>query len=312
MLDKLEKIKALVDTDPQKAIEEILKIDEEDRGYEIISEWGRVENNLGNYERALELFMSIKGEGEKDEKWNYRVGYAYSGLEKYEEANKFLIKALEINSNYPWPYFELGWNLKKLGREDEALDYLEKMLKFEPNDVNTFLTMGDIYFERSQFDKSLECYLKVEELGEKDFVLNLNIGFCMNEVGRSEEALKYYLKALEEASDNSLLISQIGVTYGALGDLEEGIKFLKRAYEMGRDDVWLNSDKYMKKASEKGELNGWVDLELAWNFAEIGEKEAAKGYLANVEKYLNINDEGVSRDYKIVKAQIESLPTLLA
>ena len=30
------------------------------------------------------------------------------------------------------------------------------------------------------------------------------------------------------------------------------------------------------------------------------------------EKYLNINDERVSRDYKIVKAQIESLPTLLA
>ena len=175
MLDKLEIIKALVDTDPKEAIEEILKIDEEDRDYEIISEWGRAENNLGNYERALELFMSIKEEGEKDKKWNYRVGYAYSGLEKYEEANKFLMKALEINSNYPWPYFELGWNLKKLGREDEALDYLEKMLKFEPNDVNTFLTMGDIYFERSQFDKSLECYLKVEELGEKDFVLNLSL-----------------------------------------------------------------------------------------------------------------------------------------
>ena len=75
---------------------------------------------------------------------------------------------------------------------------------------------------------------------------------------------------------------------------------------------FIEAIKYMKKASEKGELNGWVDLELAWNFAEIGEKEAAKGYLANVEKYLNINDEGVSRDYKIVKAQIESLPTLLA
>ena len=68
----------------------------------------------------------------------------------------------------------------------------------------------------------------------------------------------------------------------------------------------------MNKAEEKGELNGWVDLELAWNFAEIGEKEAARTYLTNVEKYLDINDKGVSRDYKIVKAQIDSLPTLLA
>ena len=94
MLKELkEKIKDLVDKDPSGAIEEILKIDEKERDYEIISEWGRAENNIGNYSKALELFMSIKEEGEKDEKWYYRVGYSYSGLENYEESNKFLNKS---------------------------------------------------------------------------------------------------------------------------------------------------------------------------------------------------------------------------
>ena len=116
MLKELkEKIKDLVDKDPSGAIEEILKIDEKERDYEIISEWGRAENNIGIYSKALELFMSIKEGGEKDEKWYYRVGYSYSGLENYEESNKFLTRAIEINPEYPWPYFEFGWNLKKLG-----------------------------------------------------------------------------------------------------------------------------------------------------------------------------------------------------
>ena len=69
--------------------------------------------------------MSIKERGRKGRKWYYRVGYSYSGLKNYEESNKFLRRAIEINPEYPWPYFELGWNLKKLGKNEEALKYFK-------------------------------------------------------------------------------------------------------------------------------------------------------------------------------------------
>ena len=68
----------------------------------------------------------------------------------------------------------------------------------------------------------------------------------------------------------------------------------------------------MKKASEKGELNGWVDLELAWNFAELGEKEAAKEYLNKVKNYLDINNEDVSKDYKIINSILETIPNFFS
>ena len=70
--------------------------------------------------------------------------------------------------------------------------------------------------------------------------------------------------------------------------------------------------KYMKKASEKGELNGWVDLELAWNFAELGEKEAAKEHLNKVKNYLDINNEDVSKDYKIINSILETIPNFFS
>lgn len=75
-----EKIALLNDEEKyQEIVDMILEIKEKDRDFEIISEWGRAENNLGNYKKALEILFSIKEEGEEDSLWNYRVGYAYSG-----------------------------------------------------------------------------------------------------------------------------------------------------------------------------------------------------------------------------------------
>lgn len=130
-------------------------------------------------------------------------------------------------------------------------------------------------------------------MGREDEWIYSQFAWTLEKLNKEEEAIENYKKALTYNKYDSWILYHLGICLRKVGSFIEAIK-------------------YMKKASEKGELNGWVDLELAWNFAEIGEKEAAKGYLANVEKYLNINDEGVSRDYKIVKAQIESLPTLLA
>ena len=57
---------------------------------------------------------------------------------------------------------------------------------------------------------------------------------------------------------------------------------------------------------------GWTDLELAWNYAEIDEKEVAKEYLENVEKYLDINSDAVKEDYNIVKFLINAMPIMFS
>lgn len=110
-----EKIALLNDEEKyQEIVDIVLATKEEEREFEIISEWGRAENNLGNYEKAIEILISVEDEGKEDSLWNYRMGYAYSGLENYEKAAEYFEKSKNLDPDYAWTYFELGWNLQRI------------------------------------------------------------------------------------------------------------------------------------------------------------------------------------------------------
>lgn len=70
----------------QEIVDAIMEIPPEDRDYVLISHLGRALNNLGNYEEALQQFMTIAEEGKEDPLWHYRVGVSYYYLEQYDEA----------------------------------------------------------------------------------------------------------------------------------------------------------------------------------------------------------------------------------
>ncbi|MRN53998.1 cell wall assembly protein [Paenibacillus sp. LC-T2] len=70
----------------QEIVDAIMEIPPEDRDYVLISHLGRAFNNLGNYEEALQQFMTIAEEGKEDPLWHYRVGVSYYYLEQYDEA----------------------------------------------------------------------------------------------------------------------------------------------------------------------------------------------------------------------------------
>ena len=70
----------------QKIIDEILKIPESERDYDLINHLGRAYNNVGRYSDAIDLFMSVAAQGQNDALWHFRMGYAYYWLSMYEDA----------------------------------------------------------------------------------------------------------------------------------------------------------------------------------------------------------------------------------
>lgn len=85
--------------DYEKIIARILEIDEWQYQYILVSQAARAYNNLGSYQKALELLMTVKEQGTEDCLWFYRLGYAYFYLNKRKEAATCFEKVLEFDAD---------------------------------------------------------------------------------------------------------------------------------------------------------------------------------------------------------------------
>ena len=79
-------------------INAISKIPETERSYELICLLARAYNNTNDYEKALNLLLSVEKEGTYDPIWHYRIGYAYYYLNMPEQAEKSFERVLESDS----------------------------------------------------------------------------------------------------------------------------------------------------------------------------------------------------------------------
>lgn len=79
----------------QLIVDAILELAEAERTPELTGWLGRSLNNLGQYEKALEWLLTVPEEA-RDGIWHYRVGFAYTYLQRYEEAVRAFTNANEL------------------------------------------------------------------------------------------------------------------------------------------------------------------------------------------------------------------------
>lgn len=114
----LEKLDAWHEEDEfQEIVDAITEIPEEERDYVLTSHLGRALNNLGQYEEALEQYLSIEEEGEGDPLWHYRIGVSYYYLKRYDEALKAFTIADELEPDDEDTLEFLGWIKRKLAKK---------------------------------------------------------------------------------------------------------------------------------------------------------------------------------------------------
>ena len=100
----------------------------------------------------------------------------------------------------------------------------------------------------------------------------------------------YLEKANFINSDSSWISYHLGACYRKLGEIQKATGILK-------------------PLSEKGEYKGWTELELAWCYALIDEKEEAQKYLKEADSYISgeiINSPELKKDFDTIKALISN------
>ena len=157
LLEKIERLDELWKY--QEIIDLIEALPTEQLDTELIGELGKAYNNIENYEKGLKILKSIENEEEDNALWNWRVGYSYFFLKDYIKAEKYFLKAYELepDDEYARDFtcnFLIGTytTLSKLesrnGNSEKAIEYAFESRKYvydEEGRVETDFFLASLY-----------------------------------------------------------------------------------------------------------------------------------------------------------------------
>ena len=181
----------------------------------------------GRYEDAVDAYL-IAVEHSNNAPALSNLGAAFNRLERYDEAETHLRRAIELDSRtmqvhrrlgnalykqgrYPEAvdayliaveqrpgdaaaYSNLGAALNKLKRYDEAETHLRRAIELNPG--YTFRFLAALRAEQQRYDEMLEFLQWPIDIDPDDPEAHLNMGLALSHLGRSDEALRSFDRAL--------------------------------------------------------------------------------------------------------------------
>jgi tetratricopeptide (TPR) repeat protein len=127
------------------------------------------------------------------------MGECYIGLEKYEEAEAAVRKALDMKDDLPSAHYNLALILE----------------------------------ERGNLHGAAEAYEKTIELAPKDFKAHFNLAKVFGRIGRLEKQMEHFEKAIEVNKNFAVGYLYLSKMYLDRGDLEKASSLAKKGIELG-------------------------------------------------------------------------------
>ncbi|TDQ32504.1 tetratricopeptide repeat protein [Zeaxanthinibacter enoshimensis] len=148
--------------------------------------------NEGKFEKALIFYKKLV------EKNSRRTDYAegliatYQQLERYEEAENFLLELIRTGPPYPTMYIDLGYNYRLQEKHDEAKRYFDKALETIEKNPNYGYGIGLRFQRYTMLDHALVAYNRAMELNPQlDY--KFQMARIYGEQGKIEDMFGAYL-----------------------------------------------------------------------------------------------------------------------
>lgn len=307
-----------------KSLEYLEKIKDTEGNIGLLSEIGYTLARTGKGEEAIKYYLKAEELGRNDE-WLYsEIGWTYDDIENFEEGYKYLLKAEELGRNDEWLNTEIGQCLGRMGKFEEGIERLKKSLTMDDVDDRAWLhsEIGYLYGRLSQDGEAYKHLKEAYDLGRNDIWINSELSFNQTGLGNYEEAIKFAKKAIELGRNDEWIHNQIGFSYQKSEKYKEAIEHFKIANEKLPYDDWnlINLGKTLRKNGDITEAleylkqvntyEGWIDLELAWCYVLLDDKENTNLHLENIKKFLATEletDLDLKNDVDAIKKLLNSI-----
>jgi serine/threonine-protein kinase len=147
---------------------------------------------------------------------------------QWEAAERRFKRAIELNPNYPFAHFQMGWLQVLYDRFDEAIASGRKTLELDPLSVVNYW-VADFYRMSRRFKEAVAETTRAIEMNPQAFTARFVLANTYSDMGRHDEAIAEYKRAVAIAPG---LLGYLGVGYAMAGRIEEAKQVLRRIEEM--------------------------------------------------------------------------------
>jgi len=133
-------------------------------------------------------------------------------------------KAIEINPNFEWPYYNISLVYRDLNKQDSALIYNQNALDLTPDNIILYRDRGDIYYEMKDYGEAVNNYTKCINMQPAAiyYVRRGNAYFYDN---KAEQAIQDFKSALTLNKDNAYVIDRLGDCYRQQKEYNKAIAY---------------------------------------------------------------------------------------
>lgn len=157
---------------------------------------------VGEYERALNLFRSILAENPTITTAYLGIGDIYMLQEDYVRAEPVYARAARLEPrNYEAQYGH-GLALQMLGRFVDAAKAYQRALSIEPDSAEANLNVATTYLQLGQTRSALIFAEKAVEFDPNNSAARVNLGAIYEQIGRNSDAIDEYIVAIELVEDD--------------------------------------------------------------------------------------------------------------
>lgn len=196
---------------------------------------------LGNYDKCLEMLSEIE-ENELGEK-NYLLGVVYAGRKNYGEAEKLLLKSLEINKNHIGAYLTLSELYNVQEQYEKAREILKKANTLDPDNINIITYLAGLEMHLKEYKDAIFYIRKV--LKDNDDIKIRNLLVKALESKTIEEIENGYYDEVKYNAEEMISLNDeyagayklLGLYYNYMQDYEAAAENFIKAFQRSSNDI---------------------------------------------------------------------------
>ena len=159
---------------------------------------GDMLRRIDDCSRALGFYQKSQDYGMKSYRLYRSIGICHEQTGNDPQAEKALLRAIELNPNDAISLNYLGYWWADEGRYlEQAITYIKKAVQLQPNSGYYADSLGWVYYRQGQFDKAILWLEKAIQLTPTDAVISEHLGDAYWQTGRLNEARFKWQHALD-------------------------------------------------------------------------------------------------------------------
>jgi len=165
------------------------------------------------------------------------LGYYYYKNNNLEMAERFLLKAAEMNYLDVFAFHYLGELYLKKNEIEKAQQYFEKAMKISPRHLDRGINFAKTLVKMKMSTRAIQVFDEALKLSGSTFELREEISdFCID-AGVNEYAVKLLESILKERPDRKDLLFKLGKTLEKKGDIMEAVGYLVKAEQFDEENI---------------------------------------------------------------------------